>query len=211
MNKIYTLLALVIFTATTSVSYAQHNAVLPLTLTHYEGYVENGKAMLTWTIAENELAVKFVIERSDDGKNFSIVKTIYPTKKEGIESYSYKETSHLKGNVFYRLQLISSDSYFEYSKMLLIKNQNFESNSNIILNQNPVVNKLAFNYQSSSNTTSNITIYNAFGMIVYAGKAATSKEANTIGIYLDNNFKKGSYILEVTNEYDRTTTKFLKQ
>ena len=94
--------------------------------------------------------------------------------------------------------------------MLLIKTQKQDNHSNIILTQNPVFNKLSFNYFSTIKTNSIVTIYNAFGTVVYSGKMETDRNTNTSHINIDN-FKKGSYILEVLNEKDRSTAKFLKQ
>jgi methionine-rich copper-binding protein CopC len=93
----------------------------------------------------------------------------------------------------------------------LIKTQATSNNSTLALLQNPVQQTLAFSFTSSNSTSNEIAVYNLVGLKVYAQKLGVQKGNNSVSLQLNNNLNPGTYILEVKNNTERTTTKFIKQ
>ena len=86
-----------------------------------------------------------------------------------------------------------------------------ETSGSISLNQNPVESYLTFGFRSVANSLGTINIYNTSGILVYSQKTNFSKDTNSIAINLDGNVLPGMYILEVKNNYDRSSIKFIKR
>ncbi len=82
-----------------------------------EGKVSDNKVKLNWTVKENENADKFEIEKSIDGKQFSLAAIVFGTDNSNNDEYQFYEKA---GNekVFYRIRLIEKNSKIEYSKII---------------------------------------------------------------------------------------------
>jgi hypothetical protein len=185
------------------------NAALPVTLLSFQGSLAKDQAQLNWSVADNETGNYFEVQRSLDSKNFSTVAVVSTTQKQGDEVYSYKEAA--QPTAYYRLKIVNKDRSVSYSKVLLIKTQATSNNSTLALLQNPVQQTLAFSFTSSNSTSNEIAVYNLVGLKVYAQKLGVQKGNNSVSLQLNNNLNPGTYILEVKNNSERTTTKFIKQ
>jgi hypothetical protein len=95
------------FTSTTTV------ATVPA-IVDLKAVVSNKKILLNWRTEENQQINLFEVEKSTDGKNFSLVALVFGTDKSSAEEYSYFEKQTGKKTV-YRLKMISKDKAVYYS------------------------------------------------------------------------------------------------
>ncbi|RYZ30660.1 MAG: T9SS type A sorting domain-containing protein [Chitinophagaceae bacterium] len=180
---------------------------LPIHLKSFQGLVNDDKAQLQWTVADNEAGDLFEIQKSSDAKEFKTIALVGTTQKTGEEIYTYNDD--LQTSAYYRLKLVNKGSAAIYSDVLFMKNQGTGVKTLSLL-QNPVKNVLKFTFTSDINSQTEIAVYNMLGVKVFQSSFAASKGANTVAKTLDGQIKGGTYVLEVKNATNRSIAKFLK-
>ena len=101
-------------------------SIAPAKFMNISGRLINNKIILKWIIGENETAYCFEVEKSTDGKNFSMAALVFGTDKPAIDNYEfYEKAGHQKS--LYRIKLINKDKQAEYSSVIEI---------------NPLINKI---------------------------------------------------------------------
>jgi hypothetical protein len=182
---------------------------LPLQLISFQGNVDNNKAGLQWSVAENETGYSFELEKSFDGIHFTTAALIFTTTKTGAENYSYKES--IPQTSFYRLKMINKDNSISYSKVIRLTVENNAADNQIRILQNPVSSLLQFTYKVSSNESSRVNIYSASGVKVFSTQLLTAKGINTYLLNLKSDITAGIYLLEIINGNERTVSRFIKE
>ncbi len=95
------------FTSTATIEHVP--AVVEL-----KAVVINQKVQLNWKTEENQQVNLFEVEKSTDGKNFSLAALVFSTDKDAAEEYLYFEKRNAK-KVTYRVKIISKDKQVYYS------------------------------------------------------------------------------------------------
>lgn len=75
--------------------------------------------MLNWTVGENETAERFEIEKSSDGKNFTLAALVFGTDKPETGNYRFYEKAGSK-KIIYRIKLINKNRETHYSTIVEI-------------------------------------------------------------------------------------------
>lgn len=89
---------------------------LPVTLTDFTAHVQNCQAYLNWKVTDAVNFDQFVVERSNDSRNFSEIARVDYAK--GIGEYAYADKNIINGTSFYRLKLIDIDGKSLYSTVV---------------------------------------------------------------------------------------------
>jgi hypothetical protein len=184
-------------------------AALPVRLTGFQGNLNNNKASLNWTIAENEIADRFEMERSFDGKNFSVVGVILGSQKTGNESYAFYETINNPGTVFYRIKMYDKSQGVSYSKTLAFQVK--PDNNELKILSNPVADKITFSFQSNSNQQVLVKIADMNGRILVNTTLNASRGSNSVSLPLTESFSRGVYVAELFLGTETLMSKFVKQ
>ena len=95
------------FTSTTTIA-AVPNVV------DLKAVVLNQKIQLNWKAEENESVNLFEVEKSTDGKTFTLAALVFGTDKATAEEYLYFEKNTGK-KVTYRVKIVSKDKQVYYS------------------------------------------------------------------------------------------------
>ncbi|MDP9230092.1 MAG: hypothetical protein M3O67_05400 [Bacteroidota bacterium] len=95
--------------------------IQPIKLVSFEGNLDKNKVYLKWSVAENEIVDRFEVERSIDGKNFTMAALVFGTDKIDIETYLFKESKNAD-KMMYRLKMLDKNNKAEYSKTINISN-----------------------------------------------------------------------------------------
>lgn len=95
------------FTSTTIV------ATVPA-IVDIKAVISNQKIQLNWKTEENDQINLFEVEKSYDGKNFSLAALVFGTDKNSAEEYIYFEKNTGKKTV-YRVKIISKDKQVYFS------------------------------------------------------------------------------------------------
>jgi len=188
------------------------NAIpLPIHLISFQGNMnKNNKVTLNWTVADNEIANNFEIERSFNGRDFTTVALVFASEKMGTENYMYYETPTNNDKVMYRLKMIDKNHEISYSKILIFQSKSAITN-NIKIIGNPVNNKLTFSYTTSATQVVDVKVYDMTGRVVLNNKVNSLEGSNMISLPLNSTFKAGMYVIEVNNGTELQSSKFVKQ
>ena len=111
----------------------------------------------------------------------------------------------------YRLRILIKRSQNDfYSRIILVKSK-MKLDDNIRIIENPVRDKLSFNYHSEEAQQASIKIYSLTGKILINQKIGSFKGNNLITIPLSSGFAPGMYVLEINTDIESQTLKFVKQ
>jgi hypothetical protein len=187
------------------------NKLLPVHLISFQGNMnKNNKVTLTWTVADNEIANNFEIERSVNGRDFTTVGVVFTSEKMGTENYMFYETTSGTDKVMYRLKMIDKNHEVNYSRILIFQLKSTITN-NIKIIGNPVNDKLTFSYNSTATQMVDVKVYDMSGRIVLNNKVNSLEGSNVISLPLSSTFKAGMYVVEINNGTELLSSKFVKQ
>ncbi len=186
-------------------------STLPVHLISFQGNMnKNNKVTLNWTVADNEIANYFEIERSFNGRDFTTVGVVFASEKMGTENYTYYETTSGTDKVMYRLKMIDKNHEVDYSRILIFQLKATIAN-NIKIIGNPVNDKLTFSYTSPATQVIDVKIFDMSGRVVVSNKVNSLEGSNVISLPLSSTFKAGMYVVEVNNGTELQSSKFVKQ
>ncbi len=94
-------------------------SVVPAKLISIAGSISNHTVVLNWVVGDNETADQFEVEKSSDGKNFSLAALVFGTDKSEIGNYQFYEKAS-KQKIIYRIKLINKNRQTEYSDVVVI-------------------------------------------------------------------------------------------
>ena len=207
MKKIITLL-LVSFSITTQSLNAQLDLAF---ISNFSGNCTNSCNRLTWTIASNQSISSFEVEKSTNGKDFKTIAVLVATGTFNTENYTYADTAINADKIMYRLRVLIRRSQNDfYSRIILVKSK-MKLDENTRIMENPVKDKLSFNYNSADVQQVAIKIYSLTGKILVNQKISSFKGNNLITIPLSSGFTPGMYVLELNTDIVSQTLKFVKQ
>jgi len=182
---------------------------LPVKLPNFQGYLNNNRVTLKWTVAENETADRFEVERSVDGKSFITAGVVLSVQKTGTADYAFYEGANNPRLIFYRLKMYDKSQAVNYSKVLAFKKR--ENIKDITIINNPVGDKLGFNFQSDNSRALLVKITNANGQVLINTRLTALQGSNSFNLPLTPGFVSGMYVVELFFGNERVSTKFVKQ
>jgi hypothetical protein len=94
-------------------------SALPAKLVRIDGSISNNKMILNWAVEKNETADMFEVEKSSDGKNFSMAALVFGTDKAETGIYQFFERA-AKQRMYYRIKLIDKNGQAAYSDIVTI-------------------------------------------------------------------------------------------
>ena len=189
----------------------QSKSTLPIHLISFQGNMnKNNKVTLNWTVADNEIANNFEVERSFNGKDYTTVGVVFASEKMGTENYMFYETTSGTDKVMYRLKMIDKHHEVNYSRILIFQLKSTATN-NIKIIGNPVYDKLTFSYTSPATQMADVKVYDISGRVLLSNKVNSMEGSNVISLPLSSTFKAGMYVVEVNNGIELHSSKFVKQ
>lgn len=181
----------------------ESSQILPITLSYFSASKTTNGAFLRWGTESEFNFSHFIVERSNDAKNYKEIAKIYGTGSSNkVASYTYEDMQHEKGLNYYRLKLVNKDGSYNYSKA---ENVDFSLLPFIKVYPIPAKDKITIEGVSTANAT-------VYSIIDINGK--TVKQVTASGsIYTINieSLLAGSYYLVIKNGTNTTTQKFIKQ
>lgn len=175
---------------------------VPVKLTSFTAMVINKEVRLYWTTATEINSSHFIIQRSNDAVHFSNIGTQAAAGNSQVPlNYDFLDKQPLKGNSFYRLQLVDKDGQLEYSRMI---NVHIDDEKTVLLQNNTVHDKLILK-AGTVNAITGWRIINAAGQEL---KKGSLKDAQTeINIA---SLQRGIYRIQFFNNKTNTVESFIK-
>jgi len=170
---------------------------LPVHLTSFRAANKDCKPELSWSAVYQMTDKEFVIERSDNGQNFTAIATV-PVEKQANAQYNYTDiTADISTrNIYYRIRLVDLNESYIYSPIVMVKSCDYKGNTGNLLFSvlpNPALNGQGFNLSYKGNATSGTClVLNTAGQIVMTRAVALSNGASiyiplqkvTPGVYI---------------------------
>lgn len=81
---------------------------------------EKKRFWLNWTVDHNRETNQFEIEKSSDGKNFTMAALVFGTENSDTGNYQFYEKAKSK-KMYYRIKIIYKDNSTEYSDIITVE------------------------------------------------------------------------------------------
>lgn len=188
--------------------------VLPVKLISFSAALNtNNRVQLSWATAEEINASHFVIEKSNDGQNFSDAGIVFAFGNSTFRNnYSYFDNlgTIKSGIVYYRLRSVDIDGKNQYSETRLIRLGNKDENKITFLSfPNPADNEL--NLTIPLHWQKKKVSYELFkmnGQIASRKETSYSSQTESINI---KNLAPGLYIIRISCNGETAQQKIIKQ
>ena len=89
------------------------------TFISFNGSLKNKKVSLEWKVGGNETAEQFEVEKSSDGKNYSLAALVFGTDKPVTDTYRFYEKMS-RQKTTYRIKLVNKNKETVYSPAIKI-------------------------------------------------------------------------------------------
>lgn len=184
-------------------SYEYLAGVLPVQLVSFNATATSTCGVaLTWNSATETNSAKYVIEVSQDGRNFTAMAEVASKNAATGAAYNYNFNGAINGVFYFRLKVIDKDGVFTYSD---VKNAFISCNQpQIVVAPNPVKSTL-FIYNLKGN--SQIQLYGVTGQRVLT--VNTNNATQTIPV---SKLTAGTYLVHIVCDGKIVTTeKIIKE
>ena len=193
------------------VANAPQNIPLPLTLLEFKGAIQNDNGVLQWK-TDNEINTKsFAIERSTDGRHFSVVGNVNAANLSGVHNYNYTDAnikSLGSSLIYYRLRQVDVDYKSTYSRIVALTLD--KQKSFVMLYPNPVRTEINLTITLAKKDKINWLLTDNNGKVVKNGYYELG--AGSSAVIIDGrNLSAGNYLLRLNGEVLQQTIKIIKQ
>jgi len=89
-------------------------------VTDFNCNIISNKVLLNWKVQANETVSMFEVERSNDGKSYTIAALVFGTDESLNNKYQFFEKIR-KTKMFYRIKLIDKDQQVSYSETITVE------------------------------------------------------------------------------------------
>lgn len=181
--------------------YAGHlvvNIPLPLGLTAFTGALTDAGALLQWSMTNEKHVVRYELERSRDGKVFTVIDVQDVTRQTGIAvTRQYTDKHPFPGKDFYRLKITGANDTYSYSNIVLLFFD--EAGTSVAVFPNPATAQINIRYRA--NTEGIVRLSDMKGtvlktIVLPAGEHNLPLSLNGVpaGIYLLDIFNPGNTV-----------------
>lgn len=164
--------------------------VVPIKLSGFTCVADNSNAILNWQSAEETNASKYIVEYSNDGRNFQSIATLIAKGSNSQYNYIHFNVS---GTAFYRLKMMDKDGSYTYSEIRVVK---FNGKAGITIAPNPANDAV---YIFTKGTVKSVQIFSVDGQLL---KSITNyKSGQAINI---SNLAASTYIMKTVSSNNET-------
>lgn len=177
--------------------------VLPVTITLFAAQrLNNNDINIIWNTEQEVNIEKYIIEKSLDGKNYTVLYTEKALGSAKSNKYnfvdSYANNTNYNGFVYYRLKVVETNNDQYYSKVVSERFKTDNVESNIVYYPNPFTDYLNINIQTKEEDRIKITLVDIFGKVIMSKEAEVSKGPSIINIDDMGSLPTGIYQMVIT-------------
>lgn len=186
--------------------------VLPLTLTSFNGALNNNTVKLNWSTAQEENFDQFIVEKSANGIDWQTLTTV----QAAGNSNTNREYNAVDPNAFsinyYRLKQVDRSGNYSYSQTIRIRS-NANEKTRIRAYPNPATNTATVTINSETKQAAHIKLYNQFGLQLQHLQRPLIAGSNNIPLSGLQALPSGTYIITVEDAAGKKigTTRLIKQ
>jgi hypothetical protein len=168
---------------------------LPVGFLSFTGAHKDGWNNLTWKVDGEQDVLRYELERSVDGINFSAIATLKPAIGS---AYSYADNVRKSGQnrFYYRVRVFEKSGAYRYSWVIQL-NTNSSSDPSLIISPNPVKDEMTVQLEASESQSVTAEILNANGIAVVRKNIRVNKGFNTMVWDDMAKLSSGIYVLRI--------------
>ena len=179
--------------------------VLPVTMVNIRAYQQNEMNAVEWKVANGINIIKYEIERSTEGNNFSTIGTIAVTNNSNPENqYQFLDHQPSDRNNFYRIKYFEAGGQWKYTAIVHVEIKR----DGIVIYPNPIKDNIIhcqlYYYPLGKYT---IKLVSQVGQSVYESTIQNNSLTSSYSISPKNYLVPGIYDLQITGEDNKTVTK----
>ncbi len=186
---------------------------LPVTLKTFVANLGSSNTVkLNWTTSMEINCRRYDVERSADGKTFTVIGSVEGSGTSQIEnSYSLNDNiSAFTGSVvYYRLKQIDFDGKASLSKIVVVRLRT--NATGLTASPNPFTSYVNINLDWSKNETVNVQVLNMSGKEVSAKSVQLTKGTNYVAINNLSSLPAGMYIIQFNTTEGKIVKQLIKQ
>lgn len=186
--------------------------ILKVGLISFNARLANEHTILSWRTSREERNVMFDIERSTDGRNYTVIKRINGINDpdEAENSYVFTDPDPATETAWYRIRMIDmlNNNNYKYTgiEKVDVPVSGFKLQSII----NPFKNALHFEIITEENTLVNAELLNFYGKVVVRRSFALNRGRNVLLFPSLDNIMPGIYTLRITTDIHTISKKLVK-
>ena len=169
---------------------------VPLKLISFTAERKTGVSFLHWITDNEENVDRFDVQRSNDGVIFTTIGNINARNTSFQERYDFEDRSPFQGIMYYRVKPVDIDGKFTYTKIIALTENQFQSNSFVVLN--PVRSVITVINKSIFYGLFNYRLLNASGQLILYGDVNMGLNGSAV-MPLPAQAAAGVYVLELSN------------
>ncbi|MES2776994.1 MAG: T9SS type A sorting domain-containing protein [Bacteroidota bacterium] len=171
------------------------NAIVPIKFNGINAAQTNGMVKVSWNIATEINSLRYDIERSLDGRHFTVLGNVNATN---AGSYSFIDNSPSVGDNFYRIKGIDKDGSVTMSSIVRI-NSNRKSPELTVL-PNPIVSgKLNVQLNNFEKGAYTLTLFSNAGQKMFSAAVNNETGSFTQTLQLPSSVQPGVYKMVLVN------------
>lgn len=187
--------------------------LLPLHLTSFNCLLNNNRVDLNWGVADEGSITQYIVERSEDGINFSNAGLVMASRNEiGSKTYKFYEnvTGVTASALYYRIRSISADGSTDLSESRMVRLGKQSGNTGSLLTYpNPMVNEVRVTLPATwQNKAVSYEVFNADGRLMKQLNMARSSQTEILKV---GSLTPGLYIIRASCNGERLQQKIMKQ
>jgi hypothetical protein len=184
---------------------------LPITLQSWTGVYRNNKTVLNWQTDAGVNFSYFIIERSNNGVDFTPLDQIpaADATTASLLHYSYVDASPATGENYYRLKMVDADGQYRYSGIITIRTT--ARAFTVTVSPNPFTDHVVVSINGNADETVSLRLFNSEGKLVWHKTTFITAGVNTQYFNDLQSLPRGIYYLKINRTGADNEFKLLKQ
>jgi hypothetical protein len=176
---------------------------LPVNILSFTGKAIAAGNQLNWTVAQEIDFSHYEVLRSDDGRVFNPVGTVFATENSmDMKSYAFVDADAKSDLSYYKLRLVDNNGSVAYSSLVVVSRNNIVPTvSNVFPNPASTQLNVELNGVATDNMT--VTIQDLTGKILYQAENVSAQ--SSVYSFDINSLNRGVYIIRIQDEMGQTS------
>lgn len=173
-------------------------APLPVKLGTVNAFAKNNGVSVEWTALTELNLSKYVVERSNDGMNFTAIGSVTAKNSLDATSYTFFDAAPAAGNNYYRLKSVDIDGKASYSSIVKVNLD--KATAGFTVYPNPVRNgSVSFQSADLAKGSYTVKVISVSGQQMMAQQFNHNGGAISQSVQLPQSVKTGIYTLLIEN------------
>jgi hypothetical protein len=172
-----------------------NQATLPFRITHFSAAkLPDNKVQIDWKVTEEEPGMEYIVERSNDSRNWDEIHSTKVALLSSLSSYQYTDGNPASPVSYYRIKYRKTNGDVRHT---VISKIDFTSVQSLVLSPNPAIDHLKLEMVASTSSKGSIMLYSMDGKIEVSKGIHFNKGYNKLSLVLPESIKKGVYTVKI--------------